>query len=182
MSKIGRKPIPITTAKIEIKGNEIFINGPKAKFTHVVPAQIKVELKDSFLIVSTSNDKLNKKSKSLWGLHRALLANKVQGVQIGFEKKIKIVGLGYKAVLSGKKMTFSLGYSHKVDYNLPNDVEVSIDRTGQKLTLQSSDKFLLGNVCSDIKALRKTEPYKGTGIMFEDEVIIRKSGKAKGAA
>ena len=182
MSKIGRKPIPLTTAKVEIKDSEIFIEGPKAKFTHVVPEQIKVKLIDGSIVVSTSDGKLTKETKSLWGLHRALLANKVQGAQTGFEKKIKIVGLGYKAVLSGKEMTFSLGYSHKVNYNLPDGVEVSTDRTGQKLTLKSSDKFLLGNVCSDIKALRKTEPYKGTGIMFEDEVIIRKAGKAKGVS
>lgn len=178
MSKIGRKPIELSTAKVEVKGNEIFVSGPKAKFTHVVPDQIKVELKDNSLIVST-NGTLTKKTKALWGLHRALLANAVQGVLVGFEKRIKIVGLGYKAMLSGKKMTFALGYSHKLEYNLPDGVEIAIDRTGQKLTLKSSDKFLLGNVCADIKSFRKVEPYKGTGIMFEDEVIVRKAGKAK---
>lgn len=178
MSKIGRKPIPLSTAKVDIKGNEVFIEGPKAKFVHVIPEEITVTLNDKTLSVLV-DDKTLKKSKALWGLHRALIANKVIGVETGFEKKIKIVGLGYKAMLSGKKMTFSLGYSHKINYQLPDGVEITIDKTGQKLTLKSPDKFLLGNVCSDIKAFRKTEPYKGTGIMFEDEVIVRKAGKAK---
>ncbi|MFH1643988.1 MAG: 50S ribosomal protein L6 [bacterium] len=181
MSKIGRKLIPISTAKVEIKGNEIFIEGPKAKYTHIVPDSIKISLKDKSLLVSV-NEKQSKKNNELWGLHRALIANKIKGVETGFEKKLKIVGLGFKAVLSGKKMTFSLGYSHKVDYQLPEGVEVLIDKTGQQLTLKSSDKFLLGNACSDIKAFKRPEPYKGTGIMFEDEVIVRKAGKAKAAA
>ena len=140
MSKIGRKPIPISTAKVEIKGNEIFIEGPKAKFTHIVPEEVKVSLQDNSLVVSI-NEKSTKKIRAFWGLHRALIANKIKGAEIGFEKKLKIVGLGYKAILSGKKMTFSLGYSHKLDYQLPEGLEVAIDKTGQKLTLKSSDNF-----------------------------------------
>ncbi len=118
----------------------------------------------------------------LWGLHRALLANKVKGVDTGFEKKVKIVGLGYKAQPSGKKLTFSLGYSHKVYYQLPEGVDVVVDKTGQNLVFKAADKFLLGNACDAVRALRFPEPYKGTGIIREGDVIIRKAGKAKAAA
>jgi len=181
MSKIGRKPILITKAKVEVKNGLVSIEGPKAKFTHQLPEGIVAELKDGKLYVSMKDGK-SKKENALWGLHRALLANKIKGAETGFEKKLKIVGLGYKAILSGRKMTFSLGYSHKIEYNLPDGVEVEVDKTGQKLTLKSADKFLLGSVCSTIKSFRRPEPYKGTGIMYEGEVILRKAGKAKAGA
>jgi len=179
MSKIGRKPILLSTAKVEVKDNELVISGPKAKFTHKLPKEVKIKIEDSFLHVMVQNK--DKNVNALWGLHRALLANKIKGAEVGFELKVKIVGLGYKASLAGKKMTFFLGYSHKVEYELPDGVDVEIDRSGQKLTFKSADRFLLGNVCSDIKNFKQPEPYKGTGIMLEDEFIIRKAGKAKAA-
>ncbi|MBD3231539.1 50S ribosomal protein L6 [Candidatus Dependentiae bacterium] len=180
MSKIGRRPIELTSAKVEIKKEgEIEIKGPKASFTHKLPEEIEASLKDGKLIVSLK--KMTKKSNELWGLHRALLANKVKGVETGFEKKVKIVGLGYKAQLSGKKLIFSLGYSHKIDFELPENVAVDVDKTGQNLIFKSSDKLALGNVCDSIRSLRPPEPYKGTGIILEGERIIRKAGKAKTA-
>jgi large subunit ribosomal protein L6 len=111
-----------------------------------------------------------------------LLANKVKGVETGFEKKVRIIGLGYKAQLAGKKLNFSLGYSHKIEFPLPEGVEVNVDKTGQQLVFKAADKLLLGNVCDSIRSLRPPEPYKGTGILVGDEVIIRKAGKAKAAA
>ena len=179
MSKVGRMPISFSSAKIEIKDGEIFINGPKAKFVHQLPKEIEAALVGNTLVLTLKN--VTKKSNALWGLHRALLANKVQGVQTGFEKKVKIVGLGYKAQLSGKKMVFTLGYSHKIDFDLPQDVDVDVDRTGQNLVFKSSDKLALGNVCDAVRSLRPPEPYKGTGIMLEGERIIRKAGKTKAA-
>jgi large subunit ribosomal protein L6 len=181
MSKIGRKPIKISsTVKVEIKDKNVLINGPKLKITHELPDVIKASLKDGFLSLSPEKD--SRENRILWGLHRALLANKIKGLETGFEKKIKIVGLGFKAQLAGKKLTFSLGYSHKIDYELPAGVDVEIDKTGQLMTFKASDKLLLGNVCDAIRAFRPPEPYKGTGIIIEGEVIIRKSGKTKAAA
>ncbi len=177
MSKIGRKPIELSSVKVEVKDNTLVLSGPKAKFTHELPNFIKASVDDGFLTISLEKD--TRGNGILWGLHRALLANKVKGAQVGFEKKVKIVGLGYKAQLVGKKLNFSLGYSHKIDYDLPEGVEVQVNKTGQELVFKSSDKFLLGNVCSAIRALRPPEPYKGTGIILENEVIIRKAGKAK---
>lgn len=182
MSKIGRKPISFSSAKIELNGNKVVITGPKTKLVHELPEHIKATLKDKSLVLLTTKD--SRKARCEWGLHRALLANEIKGLEKGFEQKMKIVGLGYKAQLSGKKMVFSLGYSHKIDYVVPEGVTVEIDKTGQLLTLRAQDKNLLGNVCDDIRNFRLPEPYKGTGIMREEEVIRRKAGKtaAKAAA
>lgn len=181
MSKVGRVPIELSAAKVEVKGQELFITGPKAKFTHTLAAPLKAKIENGLLEISLDQGQDSKTNRALWGLHRALLANKVYGAQKLFEKKVNIVGLGYKAQISGKKMVFSLGYSHKIDYVLPEGVEVDSDRTGQKLVFKSSDKLILGNVCDTIRGFRPPEPYKGTGIIVEGEVVIRKAGKAKSA-
>jgi len=179
MSKIGRKPISITSAKVTIDGNTVKIDGPKAKFIHEIPPAITVTFDDKKLLVGTDNP--SNKNKVLWGLHRALLANKIKGAESGFQQKVKIVGLGYKAQLSGKKLTLTLGFTHKIDYDLPEGVTVDIDRTGQQLVVNSSDKFILGNVCDALCSFRPPEPYKGTGVMREGDKIRRKAGKAKSA-
>ncbi len=117
-----------------------------------------------------------------WGLHRALLANEIYGAEVGFEKKIEINGLGYKASVSGSKVVFALGYSHKIDLNLPEGVTLEVDKSGQKLTFKGSNKELVGQVCSLVRSLRPPEPYKGTGVKLATETIRRKAGKAKAAA
>ena len=180
MSKIGRKPIPFGTAKIEIKDNVVNISGSKVNFIHELPAGISAVIQGKFLSLTTQEK--TRELGVLWGLHRALLANKVKGAETGFEQKIVIVGLGYKAQLVGKKMTLTLGYTHKIDYDLPDEVTVDIDKTGQNLVFKSADKFLLGRVCDTMRSFRPPEPYKGTGIMKAGEVIIRKAGKTKSSA
>ena len=180
MSKMGRKPIAFSSAKVEIKGNKVFIDGPNAKFTHELPQVILVALKDNLLSLTIKED--TRENRILWGLHRALLANKISGSEKNFEKKVKIVGLGYRARKEGQKLNFSLGYSHKIEYDLPKEIIVDIDKSGQNLIFKSADKLLLGNVCSDVRKFRPPEPYKGTGIILEGEIIIRKAGKTKAAA
>lgn len=180
MSKIGKRPIPFSSAKVEVKGNHIEISGPKGKMSHDLPDCLHAEIKNNFLLVSLLKE--TKEGNMFWGLHRALLANKVKGAEAGFELNLRIVGLGFKAQLAGRKLTFSLGYSHKIDYELPAGVDVVVDKTGQLLSFKSIDKFLLGKTCDSIRSFRPPEPYKGTGIMRENEVIRRKAGKSKGAA
>lgn len=175
MSKIGRKPISFSSAKIEVKGNTVFISGSKGKFEHEFPEGIAVTVEDKAVLVGVKNG--DRSLRAQWGLHRALLANKIKGVESGFEQLVKIVGLGYKAQLSGKKMVLSLGYSHKIEYLLPEGIALKLDKTGQQLAFSSHDKWLLGKVCDDIRSFRKPEPYKGTGIMLAEEVIKRKAGK-----
>lgn len=177
MSKIGRRPIPITSAKITIDGSLMTIAGAKISFKHELPVGVKANLEGKELLVSVEH--VTRRSKMLWGLHRALIANKVKGVETGFEQKIIIVGLGFKAALSGKKLVLTLGYTHKIDYEMPDDVTVDIDKTGQNLVFRSADKFSLGNVCDAVRSFRPPEPYKGTGVMKEGEKIFRKAGKTK---
>jgi len=187
MSKIGRKPIDIGTAKIEVKGQEIHYSGKKLQGVFVLPKELVAHLDEKHLSIR-ANDKevLSSKQKAdlnrVWGLNRALLANKIKGAQEEFTKGVQINGLGFKAVLSGSKVTFSLGYSHKIDYELPAGVSLEMDKSGQKLTFKCSDKELIGQVCSHVRSLRVPEPYKGTGIKYETEVITRKAGKTKAAA
>ncbi len=177
MSKVGRKPIAITSAQIECVGNVLTIKGDKLTVTHELPDLVTCTIQDKQLMLSA--DIKDRKSKMLWGLHRALLANKICGVEKGFQSSIKIVGLGFKAQLTGRTLVFSLGYSHKKEYVLPEGIDVDIDKTGQNLVFKGSDKFVLGNVCDAVRSFRPPEPYKGTGILRNNEVIIRKAGKTK---
>ena len=177
MSKVGKIPISLDGVTVEIKGQEVHYKGKRALGVHDLDRLLVVELKDNKLyitpIVNTSD------SRRVWGLHRALLNNKIIGAHAGFKKELRIIGLGYKAILMGPRIQFSLGYSHKIDFDLPKDVTVEIDKSGQFLTFDSFNKDLLGQVCSDVRALRPPEPYKGTGIKYATETIIRKAGKTK---
>ena len=179
MSKIGRKPIVIGDIKVTLKGNTVHYEGKKAQGDYVLPEFIKPVLADGLLTLGCEN--CEKDQKRFWGMHRALLANALQGASAGFEKTIVIDGLGYKAQQSGNKITLSLGYSHKIDIELPKDVQLKMDKLGKTLTFSSYDKAKVGEICDRIRAFRAPEPYKGTGIKYAGEVITRKAGKAKAA-
>lgn len=179
MSKIGRKAIDTGNTQVTIKDREVHYKGKKSEGVHVLPDLLNAELNEKKLFIKAARKTSD--SNMLWGLHRALLANKIKGADSGFERQIRIVGLGFKAVPAGKNLQFSLGFSHKLDFELPTEVTVEIDKTGQLLTFKSADKPLLGLVCSKVRALRLPEPYKGTGIQYANEIIRRKAGKAKSA-
>lgn len=181
MSKIGRKPIDIGSAKIEIKGQEVHYSGKKGSGVYVLPEGMTAKL-DGKLLYLTFENKNGSDANRIWGLNRALLANHIKGIQQDFEKVLQINGLGFKAAVSGNKIVFSLGFSHKIDFTLPKDVSLEVDKTGQRLTFRSPNKELMGLVCSQVRALRPPEPYKGTGVKLETEVIARKAGKTKAAA
>lgn len=182
MSKIGRKPISLGGVKIEIKGSEISYKGAKASGIYLLSDKLGVELKgNNLLIQPVSSAAKDRDINRIWGLHRALLSNKIKGSDVGFENQLKINGLGYKAVVTGKKVVFSIGFSHKVEIDLPEGVTLEVDKAGQILTFKSYDKELVGAICSKIRAIRPPEPYKGTGIKWATEVILRKAGKAKSA-
>jgi len=179
MSKVGMKPIAIENVEVEVSGQTVSYKGPNHTGTHEVPECLTVALEDGFIKLQLK-DSQDKKNKAQWGLHRALLANKISGAREDFKKAVKIVGLGYKGQLQGDKIIFSLGYSHKIDFPLPADVSVEIDKTGQNIIVKSFDKCLAGFVADKICALRRPEPYKGTGVYLADKQIIRKAGKSKG--
>ena len=185
MSKIGRKPINIVGVTVDVKGQAVHYKGAHSSGIHQVPAELHVALKDNKLFVSV-NAKNNMSAKELsfarriWGLHRALLANQLGGAAQEFEKVLEINGLGYKAAVTGKKIVFTLGYSHKIEKDIPTGISVEVDKSGQKVKVKSSNRCLVGQFCSEVKELRLPEPYKGKGIKLHNEVIFRKAaGKGK---
>lgn len=182
MSKIGRKAIEIGSLKIDINGQSISINGLQNSASYLLPKELDAQIKDSKLFI-TGKQNTGLKIRELnriWGLHRSLIANKINGAMNLFEQKIEIHGLGYKVASTGSsKLTFSLGYSHKIDFELPQGISVDIDKSGQRFTVKGVDKRIVGLVSSKIRSLREPEPYKGTGIRLAEEIIFRKAGKAR---
>ncbi len=179
MSKIGRKPIHLGAVHIKLDGQAVHYKGAKSSGIHELPSFIKPVLQDKDLILEIAAPLRTSENNRYWGLHRALLANAIRGADTGFTKQIQINGLGFKAVLSGNKVTFTIGYTHKIDVALPKEVTLEVDKTGQLLTFKSSDRRLLGEICDKVRSLRPPEPYKGTGIKYMNEVIVRKAGKTK---
>lgn len=184
MSKIGRKYINTEGVQVEIKPDGIHYSGKHASGIHIIPAELQASIPEpNHLLIGvgdTPHAELSIKVKQLWGLHRALLASAIRGALTPFERVLEIKGLGFKAVLRGTTLEFSLGYSHKKNFELPAGITADVDKkTGQKITLTGSNKELLGLVASKIRAFRKPEPYKGTGIAYAGEKIRRKAGKTK---
>lgn len=180
MSKIGRKAIDTGSVEIQVNGQEVHYKGKKASGVHSIPDSLAIEFKDKKLTL-TPRAEVTAEVNRQWGLHRALLTNKIKGADAPFEKQVKIVGLGYKAVVQGNKIQFQLGKSHKIDFDLKPGVTAETDKTNQIITFRSSIKEDLGLVASQVRSLRPPEPYKGTGIQYMGEQIIRKAGKAKSA-
>jgi large subunit ribosomal protein L6 len=175
MSRIGKKPVSIPQGvQVDWKDGALSVRGPKGELKRRVDPGVLVKTENDQLLISVENGN-SKRSKAIHGLHRALIANMVAGVSQGFEKALEIVGIGYRAELSGRKMTFHLGYSHPIDFDLPEGIDAKVDRT--RITLTGIDKELLGKTAAKIRGFRKPEPYKGKGIKYADEMIKRKAGK-----
>lgn len=175
MSRTGRKPIPIPKdVKVELEGDLLTVRGPRGELKQKIHSKVNVINDDNNQIVVSVTDGI-KGSRSLHGLFRALIANMVTGVSQGFEKILEIVGVGYRAELSGRTATFHLGYSHPINYELPEGIYAKIEKT--RITLSSIDKELLGKTAAEIRDFRKPEPYKGKGIKYVEETIKRKAGK-----
>lgn len=183
MSKIGRKYINTEGVQVEIKPDGIHYSGKYASGVHILPAELQISIPGAHQLAVGVGDipyeDLSIKVKQLWGLHRALLASAIRGAAAPFERALEIKGLGFKAILRGTTLEFSLGYSHKKTFELPAGITASVDKTGQKILLTGANKELLGLVASKIRAFRKPEPYKGTGIAYAGEKIRRKAGKTK---
>lgn len=176
MSRIGRKPIPIPSSiKVERIGNKIVVEGPKGKLKLDLHPDVNVEISDKQIFVTVKDERI-KFDRSLWGLFRKLIFNMVEGVTKGFEKKLEVNGVGYKVALSGKKLILHLGFSHPIEFALPDGIEAEVDKN--IITIKGIDKQQVGEVAAQIRRLRKPEPYKGKGIKYSDEVIRKKAGKA----
>lgn len=176
MSRIGRLPIDIP-AGVEVKieeGNKVTVKGPKGTLEKCLPVEMTIKMEDNQVVVTRPNDL--KKMKALHGLTRSLIANMITGVSEGYEKKLEINGVGYRAQKKGKEITFNLGFSHPVVMSDPEGIETVME--GQNIIIvKGIDKEKVGQYAAEIRALRKPEPYKGKGIKYADEVIRRKVGK-----
>ena len=176
MSRIGRLPIDIP-AGVEVKieeGNKVTVKGPKGTLEKCLPVEMTIKVEDNQVVVTRPNDL--KKMKSLHGLTRSLIANMITGVSEGYEKKLEINGVGYRAQKKGKEITINLGFSHPVVMTDPEGIETVME--GQNVIIvKGIDKEKVGQYAAEIRELRKPEPYKGKGIKYADEVIRRKVGK-----
>ena len=175
MSRIGRMPIAVPAGvTVEIaENNKVTVKGPKGTLERVLPSEMEIKMEGSEVIVTRPNDL--KKMKSLHGLTRTLINNMVIGVTNGFEKKLEINGVGYRAAKAGKKLTLTLGFSHPVEMEDPEGVETTVD--GNVIVVKGIDKEKVGQFAAEIRDKKRPEPYKGKGIKYVDETIRRKVGK-----
>jgi large subunit ribosomal protein L6 len=176
MSRIGRLPIKIDSAvQVNVETGRVAVKGPKGQLEHGLPRGISAKVEDGQLLVSRSDD--SKAQRSLHGLTRALLANAVQGVHQGFSKKLEIHGVGYRADLSGKVLKLNLGYSHPIEFPIPDGIEITVEERNTRLTIAGRDRQQVGQVAADIRALRPPDVYKLKGIRYAGEQLRKKAGK-----
>ncbi|MEA2984316.1 MAG: large subunit ribosomal protein [Alphaproteobacteria bacterium] len=177
MSRIGKKPVPVpsgVTANIE--GQTVKVKGPKGALQFVVPEEVSVKLEDGKVQVDPRNE--SKRARSMWGTSRTLVANLVTGVTKGFERKLEITGVGYRAAVQGKNLQLALGYSHDVIYPIPEGIQIVTPKPTE-ITITGIDSQKVGQVAAEIRGFRPPEPYKGKGVKYAGEYIFRKEGKKK---
>ena len=180
MSRIGKQPIPLPDGvKVEIKDDKVSVKGPKGALERNFVPLVTLETDGRSAVVKPTTDD-SRQARAFHGLFRTLVNNMVVGVSTGFSKQLELVGVGYKAELQGQALNLAVGFSHPVNFPLPQGVEAQIDR--QKITISGIDKEAVGQTAAKIRALRPPEPYKGKGIKYSDEIIRRKAGKAGAAA
>jgi large subunit ribosomal protein L6 len=176
MSRVGRKVIAIPKdVKVQVQERSVQVQGPKGKLETPVPPGISFSLEGAELTCKRSGD--DRQQRALHGLARALANNAVRGVSEGFSKQLDIVGVGYKAAVEGSKVVFALGYSHAVEYRIPEGIKVAVDKQ-TRVTVSGIDRQQVGQVAAEIRSLRKPDPYKQKGIRYVGEVLKKKAGKA----
>jgi large subunit ribosomal protein L6 len=183
MSRIGKKPITVPAGVTITVGadNVVTVKGPKGELKQAIDRDIVVEVKDGVVNVTRPTDQI--RHRAMHGLYRALISNLVKGVTEGYKKELELVGVGFKAANTGNLLDLALGYSHNIIFEVPKELKVNtVTEKGKNplITLEGSDKQLLGQVAAKLRSLRKPEPYKGKGVKYTDEVLRRKAGKAAG--
>jgi len=175
MSRIGRLPVPLTDgAKVEILGRTVTVKGPKGSLAQELPGGINAEIADGKILVKRRDD--SKPQRALHGLTRALLSNAVVGVTKGFTKDLEIQGVGYRAQLAGTTVSFTLGYTHPIEFPIPNGIQIAIEKQ-TKLTVTGIDRQQVGHVAAKIRSLRPPDVYKGKGVRYANEQVRKKAGK-----
>ena len=179
MSRIGRMPIPIPKGvQVFAEGDVVRVKGPKGELANRIPAGLTVSVEEAQVRIARASDE--PRDRAFHGLMRSLVANAVHGVTKGFSKELEIVGVGYKAEVRGKAIVFALGYSHPVNFPIPDGIAVALDAKAGKLSISGADRQKVGQTAAEIRKLRVPDPYKAKGIKYADEVIRRKVGKAGG--
>ena len=175
MSRIGKQPIAIPPkVKVEVKGRQVFVEGPKGKLNWELPRRTSMKVENGKAIVAREGD--DARAKALHGLSRALVNNMVRGVNEGFVKKLEIQGVGFKAAVAGNTVTMNLGFSHPIVYTIPAQIKVTVEEN-TKITVEGPDRQSVGQVAAELRSFYPPEPYKGKGVRYVDERVIRKEGK-----
>lgn len=175
MSRIGKQPISIPPkVKVEVKGQKVLVEGPKGKLNWDLPARTSIKVADGKVVVARDGE--DAQAKALHGLSRALINNMVKGVTDGFVKKLEIQGVGFKAAVQGKVVNMSLGYSHPINYPIPDQIKVTVE-DNTKITIEGPDRQVVGQVAAELRGFYPPEPYKGKGVRYSDERVERKEGK-----
>lgn len=168
-------PVPVPPkVQVEVKGQQVFVEGPKGKLDFLLPARTSAKVEGANVIVSRAGE--TAQVKALHGLSRAIVNNMVKGVSDGFSKKLEIQGVGFKAAVQGRNVNLSLGYSHPVNYPIPDQIKVTVEEN-TKLTIEGPDKQMVGQVAAEIRSFYPPEPYKGKGVRYANEKVVRKEGK-----
>jgi large subunit ribosomal protein L6 len=177
MSRVGKKPIPIPSGvKAEVKDGSVYLEGPKGKLNRPFPSRLSIEIKDNQIFISRSGDA--KIDKSLHGLYRALIFNMVKGVAEGYTKELEIIGVGFKANVQGNNLNMQLGFSHPVNFPIPEGIKIETPKLTQ-IVIRGIDKEQVGEIAHEIRAIYPPEPYKGKGIRFVGEYVKKKVGKSQ---
>jgi large subunit ribosomal protein L6 len=175
MSRIGKIPVQIPPkVKVGIHDRKVLVEGPKGKLEFDLPDRTSANVEGEFVIVRRDGD--DAKAKSLHGLSRAIVNNMIKGVSEGFVKKLEIQGVGFKAAVQGKHVNLSLGYSHPINYPIPDQIKVTVEEN-TKVTVEGPSKEVVGRVASEIRSFYPPEPYKGKGVRYVGEHVVRKEGK-----
>lgn len=179
MSRIGKMPVVIPKG-VDVKADEksVRVKGPKGELTSAIPAGLTVTVADGAVNIARAGDEPH--ARAVHGLLRSLIANSVEGVTKGFTRELEISGVGYKAEVKGKSVLFTLGYSHPIDFPIPEGIAVAVDTKAGRMTVTGADKQRVGQTAAEIRKLRVPDPYKAKGIKYVNEVIKRKVGKAGG--
>ena len=175
MSRIGKQPIAIPPkVKVEVKGQKISVEGPKGKLDWDLPRRTSLKVENGNILISRDGD--DSDARALHGLSRALVNNMVRGVTDGFVKKLEIQGVGFKAAVVGSNVNMVLGFSHPIVYAIPAQIKVTVEEN-TKITIEGPDRQVVGQVASELRSFYPPEPYKGKGVRYSDERVIRKEGK-----
>ncbi|NJN85546.1 MAG: 50S ribosomal protein L6 [Leptolyngbyaceae cyanobacterium SL_7_1] len=176
MSRIGKRPISLPAkVTVAIDGQQVTVKGPKGELSRVIPSEVEIIQEGDTLIVARRNE--SRAARQRHGLSRTLVANMVEGVSQGFQRRLEIQGIGYRAQVQGRSLNLTVGYSHPVQITPPDGIQVAVENN-TNVVVSGIDKEIVGNIAAQIRAVRPPEPYKGKGIRFSGEVVRRKAGKA----